>query len=68
MRKTVMDLVAHNVSINKIPGVIKTVIGGLTNYNAEKMRTPSTRTRKTVMEEALIVAHQHVAESMLLLG
>ena len=61
-----MDLVAHNVYINKIPGVIKTVIGGLTNYHAEKMRTPSTGTRKTMMEEALIVAQQHVAESMLI--
>ena len=65
MRKTLRDLIAHNVSINKIPDVIKTVIGGLTNCNAEKMRTPSTGTRKTMMEEALIVAHQHVAESML---
>ena len=46
MRKTVMDLVAHNVSINKIPEVIITVIGGLTKYNAVKMRTPSTGTRK----------------------
>ena len=54
-----------NVSINKIPDVIKTVIGGLTKYNAEKMRTPSTGTRKTMMEQALIVTHQHVAESML---
>ena len=65
MRKTVMDLVAHNVSINKIPEVIKSVIGGLTSYNAEKIRTPSTGTRKAMLEEALIVAHQHVAESML---
>ena len=54
-----------NVSINKIPDVIKTVIGGLAKYNAEKIRTPSTGTRKTMMEEALIVVHQHVAESML---
>ena len=65
MRKTVMDLVAHNVSINKIPEVIKSVIGGLTSYNAEKIRTPSTGTRKAMLEEALIVAHQHVADRML---
>ena len=36
MRKTVMDLVAHNVSINKIPDVVKTVIGGHTNYYADR--------------------------------
>ena len=54
IRRTVMQLVPLNVSINKISDVIKAVLGNMTTTDVSYMRLPSDRTRKKMVEEALI--------------
>ena len=54
IRRTVVELVSLNVSINKISDVIKAVLGNITTTDVSYMRLPSDGTRKKMVEEALI--------------
>ena len=65
IRRTVMELVSLNVSINKISEVIKVVLGTLTNTNTSNLRLPSDGARKKIVEEALMLAQMQVAEAMM---
>ena len=64
IRRTVMELVSLNVSINKISDVIKAVLGNMTKTDVSYMRLPSDGARKKMVEEALILAQLQVAEAM----
>ena len=59
-----MKLVAENVSIKKIPSVIKAVLGSLTNTNVDKLRLPSVGARSKMVQEALALAQMQVVEEM----
>ena len=57
---------SHNdLLMKKIPQIIKTVLGGLTQYNVTNMRLPSAGTRSKFLNEALVIGNMQVAESML---
>ena len=64
IRRTVMELVSLNVSINKISDVIKAVLGNMTKTDVSYMRLPSDGAKKRMVEEALILAQLQVAEAM----
>ena len=65
LRKTVMELVSLNVSINKISDVIRVVVNNLTKSGGSKLRLPSDGSKKKIVEEALVLAQLQIAEAML---
>ena len=63
VRETIMELLALNVSMNKVNNVIRTVVKKLTNKAIGRL--PANAVKSRILVEARHLAQVHVAEAML---
>ena len=63
VRETIMELLALNVSMNKVNDVIRTVVKKLTNKAIGRL--PANAVKSRILVEARHLAQVHVAEAML---